>query len=375
LNLKRREWMDKELSSVKDPAKWIEGVIRDFINRSPENTLKNQKNDRAWADPLVGFSGGDDPLFEKYREYVASFHMTPQEIFNKTFPETKARPGELTIISWILPQTEESKADNRKETHYPSERWARARIFGEEVNNKLRAHVVKALEGARVQAVAPILAPFWERKISEKYGRASNWSERHAAYASGLGTFGLCDGLITPRGKAMRCGSVIARIAIPPMERPYQDHRAYCLFFSRGTCKKCAERCPAGAITEAGHDKEKCYKYMHPRINEYVETHFGFKGYGCGLCQTAVPCESRNPVEKDRRGSFPGGPAGKGRLRKQVRRNRKGLAEWPTLRIPGVPTGIRTRVTGVKGRCPRPLDDGDPEFLSSYSSYYKKLSM
>ncbi len=25
----------------------------------------------------------------------------------------------------------------------------------------------------------------------------------------------------------------------------------------------------------------------------------------------------------------------------------------------GVPTGIRTPVTGVKGRCPRPLDDGD----------------
>ena len=28
-------------------------------------------------------------------------------------------------------------------------------------------------------------------------------------------------------------------------------------------------------------------------------------------------------------------------------------------RINGVPTGIRTPVTAVKGRCPRPLDDGD----------------
>ena len=29
----------------------------------------------------------------------------------------------------------------------------------------------------------------------------------------------------------------------------------------------------------------------------------------------------------------------------------------------GVPRGIRTPVTAVKGRCPRPLDDGDLELL------------
>ncbi len=30
----------------------------------------------------------------------------------------------------------------------------------------------------------------------------------------------------------------------------------------------------------------------------------------------------------------------------------------------GVPKGIRTPVTAVKGQCPRPLDDGDTYFLS-----------
>src|ERR1043165_8195581 len=33
------------------------------------------------------------------------------------------------------------------------------------------------------------------------------------------------------------------------------------------------------------------------------------------------------------------------------------------LRGAGVPTGIRTPVTAVKGRCPRPLDDGDCDFF------------
>ena len=32
----------------------------------------------------------------------------------------------------------------------------------------------------------------------------------------------------------------------------------------------------------------------------------------------------------------------------------------PQVLKPGVPTGIRTPVIAVKGRCPRPLDDGDP---------------
>src|SRR5271170_869382 len=34
------------------------------------------------------------------------------------------------------------------------------------------------------------------------------------------------------------------------------------------------------------------------------------------------------------------------------------------LDIIGVPKGIRTPVTAVKGRCPRPLDDGDLELFS-----------
>jgi hypothetical protein len=29
---------------------------------------------------------------------------------------------------------------------------------------------------------------------------------------------------------------------------------------------------------------------------QYAEKQMGLKGYGCGFCQTAVPCESRIPV-------------------------------------------------------------------------------
>ena len=41
--------------------------------------------------------------------------------------------------------------------------------------------------------------------------------------------------------------------------------------------------------------------------------------------------------------------------------NKKGTEIFPhaPVFIIGVPTGSRTPVTGVKGPCPRPLDDGD----------------
>jgi hypothetical protein len=266
------------IKGIEHPAEWLETTIRDFINESPENTLQNEGNEKAWADPLVGFSRGDDPLYQEYKEKIGTFYWTPSEIFNETFPGLKVEPDQLTIMSWVLPHVEATKSDNRMQSVYPSERWARARIYGEEVNAKLRRHVVTTLQGSGFEAVAPMLSPQWARKTSERYGFASTWSERHTAYASGLGTFGLCDGLITSKGKAMRVGSVVARIQIPSTPRPYTDHHAYCLFFTH---------------------KVKCQKHIRPATADYVESHYGFNGYGCGLCQTKVPCESKIPAKQD----------------------------------------------------------------------------
>ena len=282
-----------------DLAAWIEKEIQGFVQRSPFNTLQNKTNEKAFDTPLVGFSKGEDPIYETFKEVVGPFHWTPAEIFTQTFEGISIKPHELTVISWILPQTKTTKADNRKEATYPAERWARARIYGEAFNVELRKHVVALLKKKGYPALSPMLSDKWKKKKSDAYVIASTWSERHAAYACGLGTFGLCDGLITPRGKAMRTGSVIACMDITPTKRPYNDHHAYCLFFTRGICGKCISRCPVEALSETGHDKIKCRNHLKPATQDYVKAHYGFKGYGCGLCQTKVPCESKIPRPQD----------------------------------------------------------------------------
>ena len=287
---------------------WLSALINDFIAASPMNNMQNETAEPAWDSALVGFASGVDPIWQQYKEYVGAFHWTPWEVFNQHRPEKNVSAEQLTVISWILPQREKVRETNRREKKYPSEEWARIRVYGEEFNVALRNHVVSSLEKEGYAAVAPMLALNWTIVKSERFSYASSWSERHAAYAAGLGTFGLCDGLITAKGKAMRAGSVVARISIKPTPRPYSSHHAYCLFFADGSCGKCIDRCPVRAITEAGHDKEKCRLHL-ARSREYVKKTYEFEGYGCGLCQTGVPCESIIPVKAARealeRGELP----------------------------------------------------------------------
>lgn len=302
----------KKRKLLRDAEPWIEGLIRDFIATSPFNTMQNEAGEQAWDHALVGFASGSDPIWQQYKEYVGPFHWTPWEIFSQHFPKEQTTPGELTVVSWVLPQREMVRKTNRRAKRYPSEEWARIRIYGEAFNVALRRHVAKCLEEAGCAAVAPMLVPNWTIVKSQRFSYASSWSERHAAHAAGLGTFGLCDGLITAQGKAMRAGSVVAKASIEPTPRPYANHRAYCLFFAEGACGKCIDRCPAGAISEAGHDKEKCREHLaHSR--EYVKQKYKFEGYGCGLCQVGVPCEAGIPVKAARealeRGELPPPPA------------------------------------------------------------------
>ncbi|MDW7675939.1 MAG: epoxyqueuosine reductase, partial [Bacillota bacterium] len=173
--------------------------------------------------------------------------------------------------------------------------WAHGRYYGEKINDLLREYIVEKLTKEGYQAVAPSLSVSWKRVDSSPVGLASTWSERHAAYAAGMGTFSLSDGLITSRGIAHRCGTVIVNTAIEPDERKYSGPYDYCLWYSGDECQVCIKRCPAGAITNKGHDKNKCFEYIRNKVMPTVNPIYGVDIPSCGLCQTRVPCENRIP--------------------------------------------------------------------------------
>ncbi len=277
-------------------ADWVARLVQDYWATSPNNTLDNGSDEKAWDEPLVGYASASHPLFKQYASDLAPFYWTPQQAFQLAFPELSVPAAELSVISWVLPQSAATRTDQRQETEVPAERWARSRDFGERFNCALRLHIAEALTKAGYPAVAPERLPEFSYQRSESFGIASNWSERHTAHAAGLGTFGLSDGLITPRGKAVRFGSVVALIDLPATPHAYDNHHAWCLWYAKGTCGVCARRCPVDAIDESGHDKDKCFDYIRQVTAPYAQKTYGTEATPCGLCQVRIPCEDRIPV-------------------------------------------------------------------------------
>lgn len=288
-----------------NPARFIRQKIKTFVRTSPDGRLSFMDDYLMFDEPLVKFADGDAPIFTQFKELIAPTHLTPREALAIAYSNSsEPMPERLSVISWVLPITEETRKSNRLQTRSPSRLWSHTAWHGEEFNHKVRSYVAALLATAGYPAVAPGLPTYLKEYMNEK-GLYSSWSERHMAYAAGHGTFGRSDGLITERGIAMKCGSVVTSLILPVSRRTAKGPYSNCLSHLGVNCKGCTNRCPAGAISEKGHDKNKCYQHLFsmggtpPQILALADGYDNDKSmYGCGLCQTKVPCEFQNPAKK-----------------------------------------------------------------------------
>jgi len=268
-----------------------------LYDRDPQPDFDEPAAGRVFDPPMVAVAAADDPWFARFKDVIGPFHWTPQEALARVAPGATAR----SVLCWCLPVSEYARRANRDASEIASRPWAYVRTFGEQLNDRLRRGLEQVLRDAGAAAIAPHTHPDHRPGRREDAGWSSCWSERHAAFVAGLGTFGISGGLITSRGVAHRLGSVVTDVELAPTPRPYGDDPfAWCLRAAKGTCGACIKRCPAGSVGEdtVGRDKDACFRWTYQRVrgDKGVEIYGWLGAYGCGLCQTAVPCEDRNPL-------------------------------------------------------------------------------
>ncbi|MHA1310108.1 MAG: hypothetical protein ACTSQO_04185 [Candidatus Helarchaeota archaeon] len=268
--------------------------------------------DPIFSTPIIGVAVGNDLIFQKYKEVVGEKHLTPIEMWNGQKLNLLEKDNNLRVVSIVFPYVKKIRDASISQTKLPAEIYSVGRNYANEFIADVLEKSVKYFIDLGFEAIVPILSTPYNHVIRGKL--YSNWSERHIAFAAGLGTFGLHEGLITELGCNVRFGSFITNATLEITPRKSDDPYANCLYYAKGTCKKCIERCPANAISEKGHDKIACFIYeqkvariMNKRLRGFLkptlrkidgkwEKHR--PAVGCAFCQFGVPCMDKNPMAK-----------------------------------------------------------------------------
>jgi hypothetical protein len=257
---------------LEEVGRFIDSVVEaDFRNRLPE-----QPSWPIFERPILGIADAMDPVFLRFQrpEVVGAMHRLPREWL----------AGARSVLCLFFPFGAEIADSYSRDSPYSSLEFSSAKYNGSKFLNVARRALIGFFEERGGRAVAPSIDP--------RYGAVAMrpfWSERHAAFAAGLGTFGLHQGLITERGVFGRLASVVTSLGLAPTLRPYQEVHGYCPFYSAGSCGLCIGRCPTGAISPFGKVPGLCLKNGNGQ-------RWAAEGYGaCGHCSTFLPCSRRKP--------------------------------------------------------------------------------
>jgi len=283
------------------------------LNRLPEKYGRG----RIFSSPLIGVAAGDDPIFLKFKEVVGPEHFTPLEMWDECGQE-ELPANQLRIVSIVFPYVKKIRDESKNiiqlpRVTLPAEIYSIGRNYANEFKAYILKQCIKFFQEKGFMAAAGMLSEAFTIIVKGTF--YSTWSERHAAFATGLGTFSLHEGFITEVGCNVRLASVITNAPLELTPRKYTDPYSNCLYFTKGTCKTCIVKCPANAITENGHDKTKCYNYgqkiarkMKIRLGSFPKPHSRRVNgklrppsypVGCAFCQFGVPCMDKNPTSNE----------------------------------------------------------------------------
>lgn len=235
--------------------------INEFTLTSPYNRISELNNIRIFDAPLIGVAQARDPLFLKLKDstVVDPGHLTPKE----WMPEAKS------VISYFLPFSSAIRNLFKNKNSVSSLKWTYEKIENMSFVNTLCKFISKNIGEMGGISVIPSISPRFTVKNYK-----SNWSEKHIAFISGLGTLSLNKTLITKRGCAGRLGSIIVSIPYKATKRAYSGVYDYC-----NSCGSCIQICP------------------HHVIGRYNKGNISCTNFLCQKCQLSMPCEYKIPLE------------------------------------------------------------------------------
>jgi epoxyqueuosine reductase len=227
----------------------------------------------------IGFASADVfvELKEKLRmqqdlQYQSGFEE--KDIEKRTKPDLLL-PGASTIISIALAYP--SKMKNAPKSIRGERRGIFCRAsWGKDYHHILReklslleSFVLERVPEARVKSMVD----------------TGELSDRAVAERAGIGWSGKNCSIISPEfGSYIYLGELITNLALPP-DQPLEDQ---C-----GTCNKCVEACPTGALVQGGQlDSNKCIAFLTQTkgfLPDQYREKIGNRLYGCDTCQTVCP--------------------------------------------------------------------------------------
>jgi len=253
----------------------LEFQENDPANRVPKELAKNPEytGRKIFSGLVCGAADADNDI-------LASLKGNEEAKIDLRQP-SEWLAGAKSVLSFFMP-FERWITEENAGSDWPTDAWLHGRIEGQAALNKVTRALVDGIREEGYGAVAPSLDPSF---ILYKEECTSNWSERHVAYACGLGTFGLSRGIITELGMAGRFSSLVTTLPFEPTPGAYKGLLEYC-----SKCGTCVGSCPVNAISiERLKDNLACDAFMD-EIKRAEDPY-----YGCGKCQSGMPCAYEIP--------------------------------------------------------------------------------
>jgi epoxyqueuosine reductase QueG len=225
----------------------------------------------------VGFASAADPRFQYLKHTASPDHKLPQDLL----------PTTQSVVSFFVPFDPQVVRANRRDGDVVSPEWVRAYVETNDLIDSIARGLIAELSTLGVSSAAEQATHNWNPETMTSW-----WSHKSVGVIAGLGNFGLHHMVITDAGCAGRFGSIVLDTSLEPTASSGMVEEKRCRYHLDGSCAACVARCPAGALTEEGLDKDICYERCLQVASQYKE--FGLVEV-CGKCATG-PCALGSPM-------------------------------------------------------------------------------